>query len=70
MLSKNLEDTSFCIQDSAELSNNIELDEFEKLFFDNLNNDYEEDDEFLASNTVFDHQTSSFRTLKAQDLNH
>ena len=52
-MSKNLEDTSFCIQDSAELSNSIELEEFEKLFFDNLNNDYDEDDEFLASNTVF-----------------
>jgi hypothetical protein len=50
---KNLEEISFCIHDTSDISNSIDLDQFEKLFLDNLNGGMDEyDDELLISNLV------------------
>ncbi len=51
-LLRGLDDVVLCIQDSPNLPISINLDSYEKLFFDNLNNDYDDDDELFSSDIV------------------
>lgn len=51
-LLKNLNETSFCIQDSDDLPTNIDLEQFEKLFLDILNGADEEEDEDALSEVL------------------
>ena len=47
LILKNLDELSYGIHDTPDIQSSIELDQFEKLFFDNLNGDLVEDDEDL-----------------------
>ncbi len=47
-LMKNLNDISFCIQDTDELPINIDLEQFEKLFIDNLNDLDDENEDVMS----------------------
>lgn len=47
LILKNLDELSYGIQDTPDIQSSIELDQFEKLFFDNLNGDLVENDEDL-----------------------
>lgn len=47
LIFKNLDELSYGIQDTPDIQSSIELDQFEKLFFDNLNGDLVENDEDL-----------------------
>jgi hypothetical protein len=47
-----LEDVSYGIQDRQEIQSSIEMDQFERLFFDNLNGDFTEEVQDYNYNSV------------------
>lgn len=62
LLLKNVNEISFCIQDTDDLPANLDMEQFEKLFLDNLNGKDNEEEDDITSEIIIANNTNSEET--------